>query len=101
MLLAEILCLKEGAKILGNWRLCATTLYCTLEPCSMCGGAAILSRIKRLVYGAKDFRHGADGTVFNVLNNPHPIHRVEVCAGVSAEESRILLQEFFQLRRQR
>ncbi len=96
---AELTCLQQGARILGNWRLLGTTLFCTLEPCAMCAGAMALFRIERLVYGAKDLRHGADGTVFDVLNRNHPIHQIEVVGGVLAQESRDLMQSFFRQRR--
>ena len=96
---AELLCLQQGAKKLGNWRLLETTLYSTLEPCPMCAGALFLFRVKRIVYGAPDLRHGAAGTVFNVLNRPHPIHAIEVVGGICAEESKMLLQDFFRNRR--
>lgn len=96
---AELICLKQAATVEKNWRLLNSTLYCTLEPCAMCAGAAILFRVKRLVYGASDLRHGACGTVFSVLTTPHPIHQVEVAGGVCAEESKELLQTFFKERR--
>lgn len=95
---AELLCLQAAAKILDRWRL-GGTLYSTLEPCSMCGGALALYRVERLVYGAPDLRHGANGTVFDVLSRPHPIHQVEVTSGVCVEESKELMQEFFRERR--
>ena len=95
---AEVLCMQKGAKSLDNWRLLDSTLYCTLEPCAMCAGAMALFRIKRLVYGAPDLRHGANGTVFDVLR-PHPIHRIEVQDGVLEGESKALMQEFFRKRR--
>lgn len=88
---AEMLCLKEAAKILNNWRLLESTLYCTLEPCIMCAGALILSRVKKVVYGAPDFRHGAG----DLLHKPHPIHQLEVQGGVLADESSHLLKSFF------
>ena len=75
-------CLKEGAAALENWRLLDTTLYCTLEPCSMCAGAMILSRVKTLVWGAPDLRHGAHGSWVDLLSKPHPIHQLEVRQGV-------------------
>ncbi len=96
---AEVLCLRAGAKILGNWRLVESTLYCTLEPCAMCAGAMALFRVKRLVYGAPDLRHGANGSVFNVLNTSHPIHQVEVTSGVCEGMAKGLMQEFFRQRR--
>ncbi|NGX39392.1 MAG: tRNA-specific adenosine deaminase [Chlamydiae bacterium] len=96
---AELLCLQKGAEVLENWRLVGTTLYCTLEPCAMCSGALALFRVGRLVYGAPDLRHGANGSVFDVLNKSHPIHQVEVCGGVCALEAKELLQNFFRERR--
>lgn len=92
---AEILCLQEASKILDNWRLLETTLYCTLEPCSMCAGAMILSRVKRIVWGAPDLRQGACGSLFHIINAPHPIHQIEVESNVLKEESAALLKEFF------
>jgi len=65
----------------------------------MCAGALTLYRVERLVYGAPDLRHGANGTVFNVLNQAHPIHQVDVKGGILAEESKELMQEFFRKRR--
>lgn len=96
---AEVCCLRQAAALLKNWRLTGATLYCTVEPCSMCAGAMLLFRIKRVVYGAPDLRHGADGTVFDVLNRHHPIHNIEVVKGVCAQESAELLKKFFQERR--
>lgn len=97
---AELLCLQKGAEVLGNWRLLDCTLFSTLEPCSMCAGAMALFRIKRVVYGAPDLRHGADGSVFKVLSEKHPIHQIEVERGVLAEEAKELMQEFFRRRRE-
>lgn len=96
---AELLCLKQGAKVLGNWRLLKTTLYCTLEPCSMCAGAMILSRIQRLVWAAPDLRHGADGSLFQILNKDHPVHQIIVERNVLKEPSSSLLKEFFKKQR--
>ena len=90
---AEMLCLREGAAKLGNWRLLNCTLYCTLQPCLMCAGAMILSRVKTLVWGAPDIRHGAD------IFAQHPIHRVEVRQGILGESSSHLLKTFFQEQR--
>lgn len=98
---AEMLCLSAGAKVLENWRLLDTTLYCTLEPCSMCAGAMLLYRIKRLVWGAKDVRHGAHGSWVNLLDSSHPTHQVDVRRGVLAHECSELMSSFFQKRRLR
>lgn len=98
---AELLCLSAASVALDNWRLLNTTLYCTLEPCSMCAGAMLLSRIETLVWGAPDIRHGAHGSWVNLLDHPHPIHQVAVRKGVLADESSALIRSFFQNRRQR
>lgn len=92
---AELVCLQKGAAHFSNWRLLDCTLYCTLEPCAMCAGAMLLFRLKRLVYGAKDLRHGA----IEVLAKPHEIHNVAFEGGLLEEESRSLLQDFFRQRR--
>jgi len=92
---AEIIALRAAASHLGNWRLIGVTLYCTLEPCPMCAGAMIQGRLARLVYGAKDTRFGADGTIIDVLGQPAFNHRVQVTTGVLAEEASALLQQFF------
>ena len=96
---AEILCLQKGSQILNNWRLCDTTLYCTLEPCPMCAGAMIHSRIGTLVWGAKDLRCGAHGSWIDLFSIKHPIHQVTVRSGVLAEECAKEMQSFFQKRR--
>lgn len=96
---AEIICLQQGAKILNNWRLLDTTLYCTLEPCPMCAGAMIHSRVGALVWGAKDLRCGAHGSWVDLFANNHPIHRIEVRSGVLAEECALEIQSFFRKRR--
>ncbi len=98
---AELLCMVAAAAHLDNWRLLNTTLYSTLEPCSMCAGAMLLSRIGALVWGAPDFRHGAHGSWINVLDQPHPTHRIEVRKGVLAEVCSELMRSFFQSRRLR
>jgi len=90
-----MIALRAAATHLGNWRLIGVTLYCTLEPCPMCAGAMIQGRLARLVYGAKDTRFGADGTIIDVLGQPAFNHRVAVTTGLLAEEAGALLQEFF------
>ena len=92
---AEMIALRAAAARLNNWRLIDVTLYCTLEPCPMCAGAMIQGRLARLVYGAKDTRFGADGTIIDVLGQPAFNHHVEVVAGVLADEAGELLQRFF------
>ena len=96
---AEMLCVGAGAGALDNWRLLDTTLYCTLEPCVMCAGALLLSRVKRLVWGAPDVRHGANGSWINLFDQNHPTHALEITSGVMAEECGALMQEFFRKRR--
>jgi tRNA(adenine34) deaminase len=97
---AEMIALRAAAQQLGNWRLIGVTLYCTLEPCPMCAGAMIQSRLSRLVYGGPDVRFGADGTVVDVLGRPEFNHRVAVTRGVLADEAGELLQRFFRLLRE-
>ena len=96
---AEMLCLKKAAEKLGNWRLLDCTLYCTLEPCLMCAGAMILSRVKTLVWGAPNLRHGAGGSLMDVFAINHPIHQLEIRQGILKDESASLLKKFFQERR--
>lgn len=96
---AEIVALREAAGMLGNYRLADTTLYVTIEPCSMCAGAMIQARIARLVYGADDPKGGAVRSCFEVLSNSRLNHQVDVVSGVLAAESGALLQSFFAARR--
>jgi tRNA(adenine34) deaminase len=98
---AEMLVLRDGAAIVGGWRLQEATIYVTLEPCAMCAGAIVLARIKRLVYGADDPKAGAAGTIFNIVDHPALNHRPEVRAGVLAREASALLREFFASKRER
>jgi tRNA(adenine34) deaminase len=97
---AEILALREAASSLGNYRLPGTTLYVTVEPCVMCMGALLHARVQRVVFGCYDPKAGAAGSLYDVSNDPRLNHRLEVTAGVKAEESRELLQRFFRVRRQ-
>jgi tRNA(adenine34) deaminase len=96
---AEIIVLREAARQLGNYRLADTTLYVTIEPCSMCAGAVIQARVPRLVYGADDPKGGAVRSCFEILSNPRLNHQVEVTSGVLAAEAASLLQSFFATRR--
>ncbi len=97
----EMLCLTAGAAAVGDWRLNEATLYCTLEPCSMCAGAMLLSRLGRLVWGAPDIRHGAGGSWVDLFSQKHPIHEVEISKGVLQAESADLMRKFFQKQRQK
>lgn len=97
---AEMLCITAGEGALNNWRLSETTLYVTIEPCSMCAGAMLLSRITRLVWGAPDIRHGANGSWINLFEKPHPMHSLAIHTGVLAEWSATLMRNFFQQKRQ-
>ena len=92
---AELLAIREAAGQIKSWRLTGTTLYVTLEPCTMCIGAIVLARIPRLVFGALDPKAGACGSIMDIPPEPRLNHRVEVIGGVCAEESQDLLQEFF------
>jgi tRNA(adenine34) deaminase len=96
---AEIIVLREAARLLGNYRLADTTLYVTIEPCSMCAGAIIQARVPRLVYGADDPKGGAVRSCFEILSNPRLNHQVEVASGILATEAASLLQSFFAARR--
>jgi tRNA(adenine34) deaminase len=97
---AEIVAMREAARILGNYRLLDCELYVTLEPCAMCAGAMIHARLKRLVYGALDPKAGAAGSVLTVLNHSKLNHQMSVTEGVLAEECGELLRNFFRERRQ-
>ena len=96
---AEINVLRAAAQHIGNYRLLNTTLYVTLEPCVMCAGALIHSRVSRLVYGAKEPRTGAVESVFDVLLDERHNHQLVVTGGVMADECASLLQDFFRQRR--
>ncbi|HEX5923096.1 MAG TPA: tRNA adenosine(34) deaminase TadA [Baekduia sp.] len=96
---AEVLALREAAAALGTWRVLQSTLYVTLEPCTMCAGAIVLSRIPRVVYATADPKAGAAGSVLDVLADARLNHRPEVVAGVLADEAAELLRSFFRARR--
>lgn len=96
---AEVLALRAAADAAGAYRLPGTTLYATIEPCSMCFGAAIHARVARVVFGAADPKGGAAGSVVDLRALPGVNHRIEVTSGVLAEPSAAILQEFFRVRR--
>ena len=92
---AEINAIKDAARNLGGWRLTGCHMYVTIEPCSMCAGALVWSRIERLYYGAKDPKAGGCGSVINVVNCQELNHQVEVYSGLLEEQCRSIVQEFF------
>jgi tRNA(adenine34) deaminase len=97
---AEVVAMRAAGQALGNYRLEKCTLYVTLEPCAMCAGAILHARIQRLVYAATDPKAGACGSVLSVMNHPQLNHKVQVEAGLLAEECSALLTNFFRARRQ-
>jgi len=96
---AEIMAIREAGRKIQNYRLIDCTLYVTLEPCPMCAGALVHARIKRLVYGAGDYKTGAAGSVFNLLCGEKLNHQVEVAGGVFAEQCAAKISHFFKRRR--
>jgi tRNA(adenine34) deaminase len=96
---AELVTIRRGAARVGDWRLSDTTFYATLEPCAMCAGALVLSRVARVVYGAADPKAGMAGTLGNLLQDARLNHRCQVTPGVLADASAELLQAFFRERR--
>jgi len=97
---AEMLAIRQAGQVLNNYRMLDCTLYVTLEPCSMCAGLLVHSRIKRLVYGADDLKTGAAGSVFNLVASDKLNHQIEVTKGVMADECGQMLSAFFKRRRQ-
>ena len=92
---AEILAIRQAASVVGDWRLIGCSLYVTLEPCAMCAGALVNSRIETLVFGASDPKAGFCGSLGDLVEDPRLNHRLEVRRGVLEEESRTLLKDFF------
>ena len=92
---AEMIAITQAASTLGDWRLSEATIYVTKEPCPMCAGAMVNSRIKKLVFGVSDFLMGAAGGLINIVSDSRLRHQLEVIKGVKEEECRKLLQEFF------
>lgn len=97
---AEIIALRDAGQKMGNYRLIDADLYVTLEPCAMCAGAIIHSRIKRVIYGADDFKTGAAGSFISLLNHEQINHKPEIIRGIKAEESSHLISQFFKRRRE-
>jgi tRNA(adenine34) deaminase len=98
---AEILALREAARLLRRWRLTGATLYVTKEPCVMCAGAMVAARIDRLVYGCPDPKGGAAGSVLDAVRRPELNHRIAVTSGVLGEEAAEQLRAFFAAKRTR
>lgn len=98
---AEVIAIREAALARGEWRLEGCTLVVTLEPCTMCAGAAVLARVARVVFGAYDDKAGAVGSLWDVVRDRRLNHRPEVVSGVLADECTFLLQEFFATHRVR
>lgn len=96
---AEMICLTSGASFLNDWRLKGTTLYVTIEPCLMCAGAILSSRVDRLVWSAPDIRLGANGSWIDVFKEKHPMHEVKIESGILKEVSSDLMVKFFQKKR--
>jgi tRNA(adenine34) deaminase len=93
---AEMIAITSAAEKIGDWRLDDCILYSTIEPCTMCTGAAVLSRIKTIVFGARDPKFGACGSIFEIPTEPRLNHRIEIISGVMEYETAELMQRFFQ-----
>ena len=98
---AEICALSEAGKNLNSWRFDGCELYVTLEPCPMCAGAIVQTRVSRVVYGARDQKAGAAGTLYDILRDPRMPHRCEVTSGIMEAEAAALLRKFFFRRRKK
>ena len=96
---AEIMAIREAGKVVKNYRLIDCTLYVTLEPCPMCAGALVHARVKRLVYGAGDYKTGAAGSVFDLVRSDKLNHQLEVTSGIFAEPCATKISDFFKRRR--
>jgi tRNA(adenine34) deaminase len=96
---AEMIVIRTACQKLGRWRLTGAVLYVSIEPCPMCAGALVMSRVDRLVYGSADIKAGAAESVFNITQNDALNHRMEVCAGIRAQECADIMREFFRLKR--
>lgn len=92
---AELMAVQQAARVLGAWRLTGVTLYVTLEPCAMCAGALVLARVDKVVFGTRDPKAGAAGSLMNLLQDKRLNHRAEVVEGILAEECSEALKRFF------
>lgn len=98
---AEIIAIKKASEFLGGWRLIGCTMYVTIEPCAMCAGAIINSRIEKLIIGAKDPKMGACGSIINIVQNQDFNHRTDVIWGVMEDECSEIMKDFFRVLRKR
>ena len=98
---AEMIAIREACEKLGRWRLTGLTLYATIEPCPMCAGALVMSRVDRLVYGSVDVKAGAIDSIFNIAQNEALNHRMVVTSGVRADECAEIMKKFFRERRKK
>jgi tRNA(adenine34) deaminase len=98
---AELLAIRKACKVIGSWRLVNCSLYVTLEPCAMCAGAIVLSRLDKVVFGAHDPKSGACGSLLNIPEDERFNHRPEIISGVLAPECGEILKDFFRLKRAR
>ena len=96
---AEMIVIREACQKLKRWRLTGASLYVTIEPCPMCAGALVMSRITRLVYGSSDYKAGAVESIFNIVQNKAMNHSLEVTAGVRADECSTIMKDIFRLKR--
>ena len=96
---AELIAIRRACKSLGRWRLTEMTLYVTIEPCPMCAGAIVMSRISRIVYGSTDMKAGGCESLFNITSCPGLNHQPEICAGILADECSAIIKKFFKERR--
>ena len=96
---AEMIAVTQAAAALGTWRLNNCTVYVTIEPCPMCAGALVLARVARLVFGARDDKAGACGTLYNIVRDDRLNHRMEITEDILADEAAALLKDFFRRRR--
>jgi tRNA(adenine34) deaminase len=96
---AEVIAINKACKRLNGWRLFGCEMYVTLEPCPMCAGALVNSRIDKIIYGAKDLKRGACGSIYNIANDERLNHTLEIQGGVLEEECKRLLQDFFSEKR--
>lgn len=97
---AEVIVIEAACRALGRWRLSGCTLYVTVEPCPMCSGAIVNSRVDKVVYGCPDVKAGGAESIFNIITNPNLNHNAEVISGVCEEECAQVMKDFFKRRRQ-